>query len=180
LPGSRRPPAITDCGWISDYEPELGEQYDVEFDTDPTCVWGIHVTDAQPDEPDSIRQTEDGFEFVGRAEDVSSDDLLDGVFCLRVADSLFLFDAEGCPPTRVGVGTGAPTDAYNLAVWLPSEDGGWSTARSRRAAIADEVDQRLFSQLAFDMSNDSYTPRKLVHRIRDIVVVWDYPPQRRG
>jgi hypothetical protein len=88
--------------WISDYEPELGEQYDVEFDTDPTCVWGSDVTDAQPDEPDSIRQTEDGYEFVGQTEPVLAHELEHGIFHLRIADSLFTFDAEGLPADAGG------------------------------------------------------------------------------
>ena len=96
--------------------------YNVEFDTSPTCNWGVHAVYAEHDEPDAIRQDETGYEFVGRLEPISSDDRKDGVFYLRIAGGLTMFDAENLPADTTG-GRAVRVRQQSLDVY--PYDGPW-------------------------------------------------------
>jgi hypothetical protein len=97
-------PAGTVAGrWMNDRDPEVGEHFDVEFTTEPDCVWELDVTDASPDEPDAIVQAEDAYELVGRVEaPILPEDVPDGAFCMRIAGSLHLVGVKGLPADAGG------------------------------------------------------------------------------
>jgi len=80
--------------WGVWYPPTLGAE-DVEFDSDPTCVWGTDVVYAPPDEPDAITQDEDGYVLVGQVEGpITPHDVRAGIFHLRIFGSLIILAAD--------------------------------------------------------------------------------------
>jgi hypothetical protein len=97
-------------------EPRPGETSYVEFNTEPTAVWGIDVTAASPDEPDAIIDDAGGWTFVGTilgvspgddgysdaGREIPQHDLDDGVFYLRVGNFFLMFDTDALPADAAG------------------------------------------------------------------------------
>jgi hypothetical protein len=103
--------------WADDREPKPGDWSYIEFDTDPTCVWGVDVVEVSPDEPDRITEDAEGWWFVGKILGIEPDsdsyfdggrfisevDLEDGIFTLRLGPHMSgLLAAEGLPRDAAG------------------------------------------------------------------------------
>jgi hypothetical protein len=102
--------------WRGDSDPKPGDWSGVEFSTDGVDVWGVSVTDALPGEPDSIAETDEGWFFVGTVlghdpgdryysdggRSIPENDLEDGIFFLRIVDSILMFVADGLPADAAG------------------------------------------------------------------------------
>lgn len=113
----RSPVGTFSADWMGDRDPDPGDWSYVEFSTEPAGVWGIDVTDAAPEEPDSISEDEDGWTFIGTVLGVESDhpdyakggriipphDLEDGIFYVQIGDEgALMFAADGLDPDAPG------------------------------------------------------------------------------
>ena len=103
--------------WKGHDDPEPGDWSYVEFQTwsEPTAVWGSDVVAALPDEPDAIIEEADGWIFVGKVLGVEpgtnygdggtlipAHDLEDGIFYVRIGESILMFCADGLPSNAAG------------------------------------------------------------------------------